>query len=240
MRGSTHPSRGIGLWAVKNLVYVVLAGLALLGVSGRVGWPAGWAYLGFLTVYLTTLGALLYRWHPGLLTERSGVQEGSERWDLPLASLSAIWLPVGLYVVAAADERFGWSAGTSAGTSARGIAGVGVGAVLLLAGAALSTWAMLVNDYFSAVVRLQSDRGQVVVSSGPYRLVRHPGYLGSLLLYTGVTLVLGSLWGLLVVAVLAGVLVLRTAREDRFLHQRLTGYPQYAARVPHRLIPGLW
>ncbi|HET9656897.1 MAG TPA: isoprenylcysteine carboxylmethyltransferase family protein [Kineosporiaceae bacterium] len=233
MRGAAQPSRGIRLWAGKNLVYLGLVALVLLAGSGRSGWPAGWGYLVFLAVYLTALGALLARRNPGLLAERSGVQEGAESWDVPLASLSAVWLPLGLYVVVALDERYGWSPGL-------GAVAFTAGAVLLVGGTVLSTWAMLVNGWFSAVVRLQSDRGQVVVDRGPYRFVRHPGYAGSLLLYLGVALVLGSLWGLVVVALLAGLLALRTAREDRFLRTRLAGYPEYAARVRFRLIPFVW
>jgi protein-S-isoprenylcysteine O-methyltransferase Ste14 len=233
MRGSVQPSRGIRLWAAKNAVYLVIATVALIAVSGRVTWAAAWAYLAFLTAYLAVLGTSLYRQHSDLLVERSGVQEGSEAWDVPLASLSAVWLPLALYVVAALDQRFGWSPRVN-------IVVVAAAVILLLAGAGLSAWAMLVNNYFSAVVRLQTDRGQVVVSSGPYRLVRHPGYLGSLLLYTGVALVLGSLWALIIVMIFAAVLILRTVREDRFLHQRLPGYCEYASRVRFRLIPGAW
>jgi len=233
MRGSTRLSQGLRLWAVKNAVYLLLAGLVLLGLSGRIGWAAAWAYLVFLAGYLCGLGVLLYRRHPGLLAERSGVQPGTQPWDVVLASLSAVWLPLALYAVAGLDQRFGWSPAVPGPV-------VAAGGLLLLVGAALSTWAMLVNEFFSAVVRLQDDRGQVVVTGGPYRFVRHPGYLGSLLLYSGVALLLGSVWALAVVAVLAAVLVVRTAKEDRFLHEQLAGYPQYARRVRFRLLPGLW
>lgn len=233
MQGSSSRSRGTVLWASKNAVYVLVVAAVLLGVSGSPTWVAAWTYLAFLTLYLTVLGILLRRRSPGLLAERSGVQEGAEAWDVPLASLSAVWLPLGIYVVAALDERFGWSSPVGAGA-------VVVGVALLLLGAALSTWAMLVNDWFSAVVRLQTDRGQVVVTSGPYRFVRHPGYLGSVLLYTGVALALGSVWALAIVVALAGVLTARTAREDRLLRERLPGYRQYAERVRSRLLPGLW
>ncbi len=233
MRGSTSRSRGTALWATKNAVYVLVIAGVLLGVSGSPAWVAAWAYLAFLTVYLTMLGVLLRRHSPDLLAERSGVQEGAEAWDVPLASLSAVWLPLGIYVVAALGERLGWSPPV-------GAAAVVVGVALLLVGAALSTWAVVVNDWFSAVVRLQTDRGQVVVTSGPYRIVRHPGYLGSILIYTGVALALGSVWALGVVVALVGVLVVRTAREDRLLREHLSGYREYAARVRSRLVPGLW
>ncbi len=233
MRGSPQRSRGARLWGLKNLVYLVVVGLVLLGVSGRPGWPAAWGYLVFLAASITTIGTVLGRLHPDLLAERSGVQEGTEAWDVPLASLSAVWLPLALYVVAALDERFGWPPDPE--PSVR-VAGAG----LLLVGATLATWAMVVNGFFSAVVRLQTERGHTVVTSGPYRFVRHPGYLGSVLLYTGACLVLGSAWALLVVVALAVVLVVRTAREDVFLTARLPGYAEYAARVRRRLVPGVW
>src|SRR5665811_2052617 len=112
---------------------------------------------------------------PDLLAERSGVQEGSEHWDVPLASLSAVWLPLVLYLTAALDEQFAWPATIGWPVQA-------VGAVLVLSGSALVLMAMAADAYFSAVVRVQTDRGHVVVMSGPYRLVRHPGYF--CLLYT--------------------------------------------------------
>jgi protein-S-isoprenylcysteine O-methyltransferase Ste14 len=233
MRGTADRRRGVRLWAMKNAVFLAVTASLLLAVSGHPGWPAAWTYLIYLAGYLTLLGILLYRLHPDLLAERSGVQEGSEHWDVPLASLSAVWLPLVLYLTAALDERFAWPPAIGWSVQA-------VGAVLLVSGSGLVLEAMVANPFFSAVVRVQADRGHVVVMSGPYRLVRHPGYLGTVLLYPGVALMLASAWALLPAVAVVVVTCVRTALEDRFLNAQLPGYRGYAQRVRYRMLPGLW
>jgi len=233
MRDEADRRRGVRLWAMKNAVFVAVTAALLLAGSGHLGWRAAWAYLGYLVAYLTLLGILLYRLHPDLLAERSGVQEGSEHWDVPLASLSAVWLPLVLYLTAALDEQFAWPATIGWPVQA-------VGAVLVLSGSALVLMAMAADAYFSAVVRVQTDRGHVVVMSGPYRLVRHPGYFGAVLLYPGVAFVLASAWALLPAVAVVVLTCLRTALEDRFLKAQLGGRQDYARRVRYRLLPGLW
>jgi protein-S-isoprenylcysteine O-methyltransferase Ste14 len=101
-------------------------------------------------------------------------------------------------------------------------------------------WALSSNAFFVATVRIQADRGQTVVSGGPYRYVRHPGYLGSILLHLGVPFLLGSLWALIPGFVAVLVMVVRTALEDRTLRAELSGYEEYAERVRYRLLPGVW
>jgi protein-S-isoprenylcysteine O-methyltransferase Ste14 len=99
---------------------------------------------------------------------------------------------------------------------------------------------MISNAYFSEGVRIQTDRGHAVVSSGPYRFVRHPGYVGVLLSHLSVPLLLGSYWALIPAGALAAVVIIRTALEDRFLHTMLDGYAEYARRTRYRLLPRLW
>jgi protein-S-isoprenylcysteine O-methyltransferase Ste14 len=99
---------------------------------------------------------------------------------------------------------------------------------------------ILANRFFSAVIRIQTDRGHHVVSSGPYRIVRHPGYVGGLTYWMPVSVALGSAWALIRSALFLIVTVIRTALEDRTLHRELPGYPEYAVRVRYRLIPGVW
>ena len=101
-------------------------------------------------------------------------------------------------------------------------------------------WAMASNPFFAATVRIQSERGQEVVSAGPYRLVRHPGYLGALVYNLAIPLVLGSLWTFIPALFTIALLVVRTALEDRTLQAELPGYAAYTAAVRRRLIPGLW
>jgi protein-S-isoprenylcysteine O-methyltransferase Ste14 len=96
------------------------------------------------------------------------------------------------------------------------------------------------NRFFSGTVRLQPERGQRVVSSGPYRWIRHPGYAGGLLVYLATPIFLDSIWACLPAILLTALLVLRTALEDRFLQDELAGYREYAGRVRYRLVPGVW
>jgi protein-S-isoprenylcysteine O-methyltransferase Ste14 len=112
--------------------------------------------------------------------------------------------------------------------------------VLIVGGYAIGVYALIDNRFFSGVVRLQTDRGHHVISSGPYARVRHPGYAGGILTYLATPFFLDSSWALLPTPMLRTVLVLRTRLEDRFLQENLEGYREYAVRVRYRLLPGLW
>jgi len=110
----------------------------------------------------------------------------------------------------------------------------------ILAGYALGSYALVENRFFSGMVRIQTERGHQVVSSGPYRWLRHPGYAGALITYLGTPLFLDSVWGFVPVVLLAILLVVRTRLEDRTLQEELPGYRDYAGRVRYRLLPGVW
>ena len=142
--------------------------------------------------------------------------------------------PLVVFVVAGLDERYGWQPDIPA------MAACGLGSLFLLAAIAFSTWAMTVNRFFSGTVRIQTERGHQVVSSGPYRLVRHPGYLAGVIGYLAMPLVLGSSWAYL--PVLMGILVvcLRTYLEDKTLQEELPGYREYTQQIRYRLFPGIW
>jgi protein-S-isoprenylcysteine O-methyltransferase Ste14 len=99
---------------------------------------------------------------------------------------------------------------------------------------------MASNRFFSTAVRIQDDRGQTVAQGGPYRYVRHPGYVGFILAGASTALLLGSLWALVPSAISGALLVVRTALEDRTLCAELDGYEEYSRRVRHRLVPGIW
>src|SRR5512137_210577 len=114
------------------------------------------------------------------------------------------------------------------------------GAVLLAAAYALLSWAMWSNAFFSTVARIQDDRGHAVCTTGPYRLVRHPGYAGFILQALGTPWLLGSHWALVPGVVAAASMVVRTSLEDRMLQAQLPGYAEYARRVRYRLVPGIW
>lgn len=141
---------------------------------------------------------------------------------------------LGHLVVAGLDVgRFGWSGPVPFGVHAVGLAGYAAGFVL-------SAWAVRVNPFFSPVVRVQAERGHRLVSDGPYRFLRHPGYAGLLLSSACGAAALGSWWSLVPLVPVAVLFLRRTWVEDRYLRDELTGYAGYAGRVRYRLVPGLW
>ena len=161
------------------------------------------------------------------------MRKGTKRWDKWLAPLVALFGPLALWCVAAWDVRGHWPPPVPVAWSAAAFA-------VCVAGILLTFWAMVTNRFFSATVRIQEDRGHVVVDGGPYRHMRHPGYVGALAFTVASPVALGS-WLALIPAVLtSALLVVRTALEDRTLRRELNGYREYANRVRYRLAPGVW
>jgi protein-S-isoprenylcysteine O-methyltransferase Ste14 len=158
---------------------------------------------------------------------------GVKPWDKVLAPLMAISISFPLIIVAGLDHRHGWSPVFPVWLNILGL-------VLIAAGYAFAAWALAGNHFFSSMVRIQTERGHVVCDSGPYRIVRHPGYAGNILPLPGIALALGSTWALIPAAVALIIAVIRTALEDRTLQDELSGYRDYARRVRYRLIPGIY
>ncbi len=174
----------------------------------------------------------LMRTNPELIVRRMQLGRGTKHWD-------KIWLTVFtpvfviIYVVAGLDAgRFGWTAMPTWAWLA--------GFLLFVPGAALFTWAMAVNPFFEKTVRIQSERGHIVIDAGPYAFMRHPGYVGFCVWILSAPLLLRSGWALVPALVAVAAVVVRTALEDETLRRELVGYEAYASRVRFRLIPGLW
>jgi protein-S-isoprenylcysteine O-methyltransferase Ste14 len=217
---------------VKSALYFLAMIPALFFCAGTLGYWQGWAFLavnGLSIVYsFVALSPM-----PGLVRERMRPGPGVKRWDVIFMSAYAP-LSLGLVLFAAADAgRFGWTGRLPAWVYV-------IGWVTFVASYGLITRAMLVNRWFSSVVRIQADRGQEVVSSGPYRIVRHPGYVGGIGGALATPVMLGSLWGLVVAGLIVVLLVVRTSLEDRLLTRELASYADYAQTVPWRLVPGVW
>lgn len=219
-----------------TIVYAVTLPLALLalvfGPAGRLDWWPGWVFVVFMAAGYGVSAAVLARVNPVIFRARSGFQPGTERWDLWLL---AVLLPamVAEIPLASLDAgRMGWSMVPAAVVVA--------GYALLAASMVITAWAQAVNRFFEPGVRLQRERGQYVVTAGPYAVVRHPGYAGALMLFAGMPLALGSWWALVPAAVAAALLLVRTGREDALLRRGLAGYADYARRVRFRLVPGVW
>jgi len=226
----------LGWKVVVRLVLLVVTLLAILFIAaGTLHWPMAWAYA--IQAAAITFGSrlIVIRRYPDLITERaqSLSAEGSKSWDKIIVQLVAIIGPLLTLIVCGLDVRFGWRPEVP-------LAGQIVAFVLMTLGSLLGTWAMLVNRFFSAVVRIQTDRGHTVVSDGPYRFVRHPAYAGGVVANLAGPLALGSVWALIPGGLIALLFVVRTALEDKTLREELPGYQDYAARVRHRLLPGIW
>jgi len=217
---------------IKAIVFQgLLAGL-LLGGSGDARWVAAWLLLAvFVTAQLAAFREMKRK--PDLLVERTTLQPGTKSWDKLLVALLAIVVPLTVWMTAALDHRYGW-------TGREPIVLAAAGFILIVLGVRLTQWAIAQNRFFAATVRIQNDRGQTVVSTGPYGYVRHPGYVGMLALTIGTPLALGSEWALLPTAVGVAVLIVRTALEDRTLQAELPGYVDYTRRVRFRLVPYVW
>ena len=217
---------------VTIAVFMVLQAVILFGTAGKVNWTWAWVFLaiGMLTVVIN--GAIALHVNPGVIAERGRAPE-TAGWDKVVSGLGGVGLYFIIPLVAGLDQRFHWTRGLGTSWNV-------VGGVALAAGWGLVAWAMITNAYFSTAVRIQSERGHTVCSSGPYSFVRHPGYVGFGLQPVATALLLGSLWTLPVAIVTAALMVIRTALEDRFLKENLPGYVEYARRVRYRLVPGLW
>ena len=213
-------------------IFLVLA-LALFIPAGTIVWPAAWAFLGMNFILGTALSLWLYRHNQGLMKERmGGLRSVQKAWDKVFIVLQSILSIAWLVIMPLDAVRFGWSM--------MPIWLQIVGAVILLGSFYLSFLVFRENPFSSSVVRLQKDRGQTVVSTGPYSYVRHPLYSAFLLYVVGTALLLGSWYGLLLGLVLTGMLAWRAIMEERMLREGLEGYDAYMIRVKYRIIPHVW
>ncbi|TET49888.1 MAG: isoprenylcysteine carboxylmethyltransferase family protein [Anaerolineales bacterium] len=216
-------------------LYVFLVPALLFIGAGTIDWPMGWVYVALLLA--CTLGSrlVLLKISPDTLRERARLtaSEGTKAWDRALVVIVGLFGPMVMMLVAGLDHRFGWSAAVPQVAQ-------WVAAAVTAAAYGLAVWAMIVNAFFSSVVRIQKDRGQVVVTTGPYSFVRHPSYAGALVACLSVPLMLDALWMLVPGLAMIAALVIRTRLEDRMLVEELAGYSSYAETTRYRLIPGIW
>jgi protein-S-isoprenylcysteine O-methyltransferase Ste14 len=215
-------------------VYISIP-LVLLVCGGDFGWWQAWLYS--LLIFAAGIGGRIWaeRRHPGLLADRQSTEnfKSGKAWDKVLAPLMAISLGFPMVIVAGLDHRYAWSPVFPLWL-------VLIGFILITLGYAFAAWALAENRFFFSVVRIQMDQGHVVCDSGPYRIVRHPGYAGNIPPLLGIVLALGSVWTLIPAAVALIITVIRTALEDQTLQEELPGYREYARRVRYRLIPWIY
>ena len=220
---------------IVQLVFVLIVmPLLPMLISGAWAWWEAWIYAVLTFFGFMISRGLASRRHPDILDERArsmGLQ-GAKSWDKILAPVVALGSFV-ILIVAGVDKLNGWTAPYSITAK---IATV----IVIVLGYALGTWALVENKFFSGIVRIQSDRGHRVVTTGPYRFVRHPGYAGALWTYLAMPILLDSTWAFIPALLLVFALVLRTSLEDQTLQAELPGYKEYTQKTRYRLFPGIW
>lgn len=235
-----HPQDGgfrLGVEGFRNIareVAQVLVHLAiLLAMAGRIDWINAWvaAALGLGNVAVNT--ALMLKYNPRIIIKRARlVQEGTKPFDKVFIVIF-LALTFALSIVAGLDAgRFGWSH-MPLWLNVTGV-------LIYIPACALGNWAMAVNRHFETTVIIRGDGSQKVISTGPYRYVRHPGYTATMFGAIGYPLILGSWWCLALVGLYAAIFIIRTILEDRALHKELPGYEEYSAKTRYRLLPYVW
>lgn len=210
-------------------LYVLLQATALFVGAGTLRWPAAWAYLGTYLACFTLGLAWVAAVNPAVINERGRRSSNTEPFDRRFHRLMPV-LIFGSLFLAGLDFRFGWSAVPPALVLA--------GLALVVAALLLALWVLATNAYAARVVRLQE--GHQVITTGPYRFVRHPMYSGTVLAFIGSAPALGSWWTLLPGLAGIALFVWRTRHEDAMLHEKLPGYAEYALETRYRLVPGVW
>jgi len=221
-------AKTVVLGILGGAVFLALVGGILFGCAGRWDLPMFWAYLGVWAVAMLVAAFVV---DPTLIQERIRPGPGGRDYATVIM-LTPLWL--GQCVVAALDVgRYHWSDTVPPVVQM-------IALLAMAAGVAVVVWAEAVNRFFSSVIRIQTERGHHVITTGPYHYVRHPGYAACPFLLIGAGLALGSWLAALIGVIMVLPILRRTAQEDRILHEQLAGYAAYAQRVRYRLFPGVW
>ena len=230
MEKGTTPSKATR--SVRAVFTALFALAALFVPAGTLRWTEAWIFVILYTVAVMAAVAWMKKRSPGLFQERTKRKKDAKSWDKMFMILYSIFL-LGLLILPGLDAvRFRWS---EVPFIAKVIAFIGY-----LPGFWIVFWAMRENAFLSDVVRIQEDRGHTVCTTGPYRLVRHPMYVGVILIMVCFPFSLGSLYTLIPAAVIIILFILRTSLEDKTLRKELPGYEEYAQKVRYRLVPGIW
>jgi len=223
----------IAKWLLQNLIWVVAMGALLFASAGTLHWPAAWVFLATSAVIGIGFGWWLAKTDPALLAERmrpmmqKNQPAADKKFMLVFGVIALIWfLAIGF------DKRMH--------ASDIPVALQALGLAMLLLTTGFIMWVMRANSFAAPVVKVQTERGHRVVSTGPYAWVRHPMYSGTILFFVGAPLLLGSWWGVALSPLFVILFAVRSGIEERALIAGLPGYADYTRRVRYRLVPGLW
>lgn len=218
----------------KAVAWIAMIGGLLFGFAGTLDWPQGWAFYAEMLVGAAAMTWWLARHDPALLKERMGgaFQKGQSFADKVFMTFMVLAWYGWLVLMALDAQRWRFSHMPAA---------LNVAGALLIASGFLFIWRVFRENTFAApVIRIQDERGQRVIDTGPYAVVRHPMYAGAMLYLLGMPLLLGSWLGLLVLPVIVGAIIGRIFIEEAALRKGIAGYDAYTARVRYRLVPGVW
>jgi protein-S-isoprenylcysteine O-methyltransferase Ste14 len=221
----------LGLKRIGQLLIGISFFIAsLFVVSGRWDWTGAWLYLGFWIIGLSLMMVLMKKLNPELIQARSKkiIEKKFDKIFLILYSPLTLLTPT----AAGLDVRIN---GANIATS---WALIGLGICII--GIIPTAWAMVANRFFEQTARIQTDRHHKVITTGPYKYIRHPGYTGMIIMFAATPLILQSKWTFIPMATTIVLVIFRTAMEDKMLQNELSGYTEYAAKVRFRLVPGLW
>lgn len=218
---------------IRRLIQVfsifVLQGTILFVAAGTLSWKWAW-YVLLLGIFLLIVNSILLP--AELIEERGRKKENVKKWDRILTSI--IMFPtILMYVFSGLDRRFHWTGDIAVFINIAGL-------VFIFLGSLLFTWSMASNKFFSTLVRLQTDRQHTVVTDGPYKFIRHPGYLGYITFTVATPIALGAFWGLVFAVIICILLIVRTSLEDATLKKELPGYAEYTENAKYKLLPYLW
>jgi protein-S-isoprenylcysteine O-methyltransferase Ste14 len=219
-------------YIIQRMMIFLIFSVILFAAAGTLNWMRGWVYFLYMLFIEVCMLIILVKKAPETLNQRGTLHKGVKTFD---KVFFAVWIALVLItpIVAGFDAvRFRWSS--------MPIAALYVGAAVIAFVIPFGTWAMVENEHFEQFVRIQTDRKHRVVTSGPYRIIRHPGYAGSVLGALGVPLMLGSWWTFVPTGAVILLFIIRTALEDQTLRKELEGYEAYAQRTRFRLLPGIW
>ncbi len=212
--------------------WIVIAGVIFFVVAGKLDIINAWIYIVIFALGGVANGLLLKKKSPQLLNDRGEIKPGIKKWDRVFILLYFFTSLVIVPFIAGLDHRWSWHLLPAFYWY--------LGILLYLFSLGLTTWPMIHNRFFEGLVRIQEDKNHTVVKTGPYRFVRHPGYVGMLSGAFAMPLAFGSFWALIPATFMAVVVILRTWFEDKTLREELEGYKAYCQEVKYRLIPYLW
>jgi protein-S-isoprenylcysteine O-methyltransferase Ste14 len=220
---------------IATFLYILIFPALLFFLAGDWSWREGWVFTTWFLVLCYTVIMYLHRKDPALLAERYRMPgTGNQQpWDMFVVAGIVAGFIIWIAIMPLDAERFGWSPAFPLWLQFIGAVG--------LAGSFFFFFRSYAdNPFLSALVRIQEDRQQTVVSRGVYKIVRHPMYLGGVLMFLATPLLLGSVWGFITGLALTILLMARIIGEEAMLSKELEGYREYCQKVRFRLVPFVW